>query len=239
MSGFVVYPAIDLRGGQVVRLAQGAPERERRYSDDPGAVARRWLAEGAEWLHVVNLDGALDQEAEQNLSALDRILDTGLSVQFGGGVRRMEDVLQALEAGVARVVFGTAAVETPEIVERAIAEFGPNRVALGIDIRAGQMRVHGWREEGEADPQALTNRFARVGLMHAVVTDIDRDGMGQGINLALAKGIQAGSGVRVIASGGAAALGDVAAARRAGLAGVIIGRALYEGRISLAEALRC
>jgi phosphoribosylformimino-5-aminoimidazole carboxamide ribotide isomerase len=239
MSGFIVYPAIDLRGGQVVRLAQGDPDRERCYSDDPGAVARRWLAEGAEWLHVVNLDGALGEGGEKNLFALNRILDTGLKVQLGGGLRRMEDVLRAFETGVARVVFGTAAVETPGIVEGALAEFGPNRVALGVDTRAGQLRVRGWSEASDGSPYELAKRFARAGLRHAVVTDIDRDGMGEGINLELAKGIQERSGLRVIASGGAAGLADVAAARRAGLAGVIIGRALYEGRIPLAEALRC
>lgn len=239
MSDFVVYPAIDLRGGQVVRLAQGDPAREKRYARDPAPVARRWLAEGAEWLHVVNLDGALDEGTAENLDALERILKTGAKVQFGGGLRRMEHVRAAFDRGVARVVFGTAAVESPELVEKALAAYGRGRVALGIDARDGRAWVRGWKEVTPLDALELGAQFTSLGGAHAVVTDISRDGMGTGLNLTLAQRIQGATGLKVIASGGAAAIADVSAARRARLAGVILGRAIYDGRIPLAEALRC
>jgi phosphoribosylformimino-5-aminoimidazole carboxamide ribotide isomerase len=239
MREFILYPAIDLRLGQVVRLAQGDPQREQRYSCDPEAVSRRWLAEGAKWLHVVNLDGALGQRAERNLGALERILETGARVQFGGGLRGMDDIRAAFDAGVERVVLGTAAVETPELVDQALARYGPRRVALAIDTRDGQVRMRGWKEASALDPLELATEFAGAGGTHCVVTDIARDGMGMGLNLELAGRVQGWARLQVIASGGATGIRDVVDARQAGLAGVIIGRALYDGRIALAEALRC
>jgi len=251
---WAVYPAIDLRRGRVVRLAQGDPEQETRYADDPLSVARRWQDAGAEWLHVVNLDGAFDpstgsgqaSSASPNLSALQRILTTGLRVQFGGGLRDLRTLRRVLEMGVRRVVVGTAAVEDPGLVEEALEAFGPARIAVGIDARAGRVRTHGWQEATTLTATELAQRWAEKGVRWVIFTDISRDGMGSGLNLEatvrIARAQQPArggtSGLNVIASGGVASLDDVRRAYRAGLSGVIIGRALYEGKIELEDALR-
>lgn len=239
MADFTVYPAIDLRRGRVVRLAQGDPERETMYSTDPGEVARRWVSTGADWLHVVSLDGALDQEGKENLRSLVEILASGSEVQFGGGLRELAHVQAVFELGVGRVVFGTAAVEDPGLIAQAIEEFGPARVALAVDSRDDRVHVHGWQHEAGMSPLELVKRWDEFGLRFAIVTDIARDGMGRGLNLEQAKEIQEQTGLKVIASGGVATVGDVRAARAHGLNGVIIGRAIYDGRIQLEEALRC
>jgi phosphoribosylformimino-5-aminoimidazole carboxamide ribotide isomerase len=239
MSEFTLYPAIDLRGGRVVRLAQGDPERETEYSTDPGRVAARWVSAGADWLHVVNLNGALGQGKRENLQSLQEILLAGAKVQFGGGLREIARVREVFNLGVGRVVFGTAAVEDPELVELAMGEFGADRIALGLDAREGLLRVHGWQQAGGMGALELARQYAGTGVRYAVVTDISRDGMGLGLNLKLAREIQQRAGLKVIASGGVTSLGDVRAAQALGMAGVIIGRALYDGRIRLEEALGC
>jgi phosphoribosylformimino-5-aminoimidazole carboxamide ribotide isomerase len=142
-----IYPAIDLRQGRVVRLMQGDPDRETQYADEPLHVARRWQAAGTDWLHVVNLDGALDESGRQNWVALERVLTTGLKVQFGGGMRDLDGIRRVLNLGVSRAVIGTAAVENPALVEAALAEFGAEQIALGLDARDGIVRTHGWQED--------------------------------------------------------------------------------------------
>jgi phosphoribosylformimino-5-aminoimidazole carboxamide ribotide isomerase len=241
-----VYPAIDLRRGRVVRLTQGDPDQETKYADDPLYVAQRWQAAGAKWLHVVNLDGAFGERSTENLIALKRILTTGLKVQFGGGLRDLAGIRQALDLGVSRVVIGTAAVKNPALVEAALEDFGPERVAVGIDAREGKVRTHGWKEAAEITAVELTQQWADKGVHWVIFTDVTRDGMGSGLNLnatvqlAQATGPSTGSGRRlhVIASGGVATLEDVRRAYEAGLSGVIIGRALYEGQVKLEDALR-
>jgi len=232
-----VYPAIDLRQGRVVRLVQGDPQRETEYGRDPLHVAQRWLAAGARWLHIVNLDGALDEESAANVLALDQIVSTRASVQFGGGLRDFESAARLLDRGVCRVVLGTAAVEDPELVERLLAAYGPERVAVGIDAREGRVRTHGWQQTAEIDPLALGQQWAARGLRWTVFTDVAQDGTGGGLNLAATRRLAEAAGLRVIASGGVARLEDIRQVYEAGLSGVIVGRALYEGSLTLEEAL--
>lgn len=238
MPPFTIFPAIDLRHGQVVRLAQGDPNRQTAYSADPLAVAERWKAEGAQWLHVVNLDGAFADSAQfSNLQSLQAILTLGLRVQFGGGLRDEASVVRAFELGVARVVIGTAAVENPALVAWALQTYGPERVAVGIDARDGLVRVRGWAEGSGVTAQALAQQFATQGGRWCIFTDVARDGLGTGVNVEATAALAEASGLHVIASGGVHSAHDVEAVRTANLAGVIVGRALYEGQVSLKELL--
>ncbi len=239
MTSFILYPAIDLRQGRVVRLRQGDPRRETVYSDDPQETARRWRAAGADWLHVVNLDGAFGLDAAPNLEALRRILALGGAVQFGGGVQTLADIERLLAMGVTRVVLGTAAVENPDLVRQALQRFGPQAVAVALDARDGRIRTHGWQQESDLSPQVLGKALACAGLKTVLFTDIARDGLGNGINVEASQALARASGLKVIASGGAASLDDVRRVRAAGLSGLVIGRALYEGRFTLQEALTC
>lgn len=238
-ESFTVFPAIDLRRGRVVRLAQGDPERQTVYGDDPEAVALRWLAAGPAWLHVVNLDGAFGEAGGPNQAALRAILSTGARVQFGGGLRTLDDVEQALGLGVRRVVLGTAAAEDPDFAGAAIDRFGAARVAVGIDVRGGRVRVRGWAEESTWAPVAFGRTLRAAGVTTVAYTNILRDGVGSGVDLESACRLAAETGLQVIASGGVKSLADVRGVRAAGLAGVIIGRALYENAFTLQEALAC
>jgi phosphoribosylformimino-5-aminoimidazole carboxamide ribotide isomerase len=182
-GAWTVYPAIDLRRGRVVRLRQGDPDRETRYASDPLSVAHRWQEAGATWLHVVNLDGAFDEGGRENQAALERILTTGLKVQFGGGVRDFATLSWALNLGVRRVVIGTAAVKNPGLVDDALRAFGPDRITLGIDARDGQVRTHGWTEAAPMTAVELARHWAVRGVRWVIFTDVSRDGMGSGLNL--------------------------------------------------------
>jgi phosphoribosylformimino-5-aminoimidazole carboxamide ribotide isomerase len=271
----IVLPAIDLRRGRVVRLRQGRADAETVYAEDPIAVARRWVDEGASWLHVVDLDGALS--ASENLDPAGVVLrhcDAGaaqradpalfgsrrgtlplglqslqalcaafpaIAVQFGGGLRSLAAIAQALEAGVARVVLGTVAVRRPAVLQEAVARFGPARIAVAIDVRAGRVATHGWRHDAPMTAVALGRAAAEQGVQYAVYTDVQRDGMLCGIHAAAAAGLARRCGLRVIASGGVATLDDVRRLRRYeadGVVGVVVGQALYTGALSLAEAVR-
>ncbi len=234
---WTVYPAIDLRRGRVVRLVQGNPDRETSYGGDPLVVACRWREAGASWIHVVNLDGAFGERGEENLAALERIVSGDLRVQFGGGLRDMASMGRAFEAGVERVVVGTAAVEKPALVETALETFGPERVALAIDTRGGRVRTHGWQQASELTPLDLARAWMDRGMRWIILTDVARDGMGSGLNLEATVALARATEARVIASGGVAGLDDVRRSREMGLSGVIIGRALYEGDVDLREAL--
>jgi phosphoribosylformimino-5-aminoimidazole carboxamide ribotide isomerase len=238
---FIVYPAIDLRGGKVVRLKEGDPERMTAYSDDPGETARRWLTAGAKWLHVVNLDGAFGEGDTANQQALLSILkvanEFGAEVQFGGGLRSLDSMTQALNLGVGRIVLGTIAVEQSELVTNALKKFGEQKIAVGIDARDGLVRVRGWQSDGGVSAQDLALQMRILGLNTVIFTDVSRDGMGHGLNIPATRALADVSGMNVIASGGVNTLKDVLAARKAKLSGVIIGRALYEGTIDLKKAI--
>lgn len=241
MSTFTIYPAIDLRAGQVVRLKQGDPARQMTYDNDPARTARRWLEAGARWLHVVNLDGAFDENDRANHAALRAILEIATEfnarVQFGGGVRSLPMIEQALDLGASRLVLGTVAIEQPQLVPQAVEKFGSENVAVGIDARDGLVRVHGWQSNSGIPVTDLALQVRDSGVRTIVFTDISRDGLGSGLNIPSTRALAEASGLDVIASGGAHTTDDVIAAREAKLAGVIIGRALYEGTIDLKEAL--
>jgi phosphoribosylformimino-5-aminoimidazole carboxamide ribotide isomerase len=230
---FTIFPAIDLRGGKVVRLAQGDPERQTTYGDDPLFWAERWQAEGAEWLHVINLSGAFGEDAYANLEALKTILTTGMKIEFGGGIREREHIRTALELGVARVFLGTAAIQNPELVEWAIAEYGSQRIAGDIGARNGQVMVKGWQQATPLTVLEAGQRLRSQGVEWCVLTDVKRDGVNSGVDVVSAVTLQQETGLRVAASGGVSSLDDVHRVQAAGLAGVIIGRALYDGKLSL------
>jgi phosphoribosylformimino-5-aminoimidazole carboxamide ribotide isomerase len=234
---FTVYPAIDLRGGKVVRLKEGDPNRMTEYSDDPAETASRWKSAGAMRLHVVNLDGAFGEKDEANRLALQSILKLGAQVQFGGGIRSIDAIEQALQLGVSRVVLGTVAVEQPDIVVNALRKFGPEKVAVGIDARDGLVRTRGWLDNSGIPAADLALQMRALGLRTVIFTDIRRDGLGSGLNIPSTRELAERSGLDVIASGGVHLLDDVIAVRDANLTGVIIGRALYEESIHLEDAL--
>ncbi len=234
----IVYPAIDIRGGRVVRLVHGDPNQETVYGDDPAAVAERWQAAGAAWLHVVNLDGALG-EATLALDTLKRIAEVGLPVQFGGGLRSLDDARKVLDAGAARVILGTLAVQNPDLAGAAVEQFGADAVAVALDARGDRVATHGWQEVSVWTPTDLGNVFAAAGVIHALYTDVSRDGDLSGVNVDSTTELARTTGLQVIASGGVATLDDIRRCRDAGnIAGVITGKALYAGVFTLEQALQ-
>jgi len=235
---FTVYPAIDLRGGKVVRLKEGDPTRMTSYSDDPAETARRWLDAGAAWLHVVNLDGAFGETDHANHAAIESILKLGGRVQSGGGMRSLDAIDAALSLGVSRVVLGTIAIEQPGVVADALKRFGTERIAVGIDARDGLARTRGWKADSGVKATDLALQMRTLGLGTVIFTDVSRDGLGSGLNIPSTRELAGLSGLDVIASGGVHTIGDVIVAKDAGLAGVIIGRALYDGTVDLVKALQ-
>ncbi len=241
-----LYPAIDLRSGRVVRLLQGDFEQETRYSANAVELAKHYENEGATWLHVVDLDGAKGEVAGaiENLSLIEQIARaTRLKIQTGGGVRTEADVRERFGAGAARVVLGSVAVKTPELVYHWREIFGAEKLALALDARAdpfGVYRVHtaGWQETAEVELFECVARFAAAGFKHALVTDIALDGMMAGPNVALYVKLKAISAeLQIQASGGVAQLMDLRALNSNDISGVIIGKALLEGKFSLSDAI--
>ena len=232
---FNVFPAIDLRAGKVVRLAQGDPERQTIYGDDPRLWAERWLTEGADWVHVISLDGAFNEDTRLNMLALKSVLEVGLNVEFGGGMRDRAAIETVLDLGVGRVFLGTAAIQNPALVDWAIAAYGPARIAGDIGIRDGKVTIKGWQETTSLSVQEVGLRFRSQGLEWCVLTNVKRDGVSGGVDIAGAVKLQNSTDLKVIASGGVSSVEDVQRVHNAGLAGVIIGRALYEGKILVEE----
>ncbi|MFY9879725.1 MAG: 1-(5-phosphoribosyl)-5-[(5-phosphoribosylamino)methylideneamino]imidazole-4-carboxamide isomerase [Pseudolabrys sp.] len=240
MVAVILFPAIDLKEGLAVRLEQGDMARATIFHRDPAAQARAFEEQGFEYLHIVDLDGAFAGKP-MNAAAVDRILETvGIPVQLGGGVRDTATVENWLEKGIDRIVIGTAAVRDPPFVKQAARDY-PGRIAVGLDARDGKVAVEGWAETSELSVLDIARRFEDVGVSAIVYTDIARDGMLQGLNLdatvALAEAIR----IPIIASGGLASIEDIKEllSPRAGkLAGAIAGRALYDGRLDAAEALK-
>jgi phosphoribosylformimino-5-aminoimidazole carboxamide ribotide isomerase len=238
-AAFALYPAIDLRRGRCVRLEKGEASRETVYGDDPLAVARSFADAGAEWVHVVDLDAAFGTGSNRALIR-ELVAATPLKVQTGGGLRSEADLEEVLEAGAARAVIGTAAIENPELVRRAVERWGAERIAVGLDARGRRPAARGWTEESGTDLFDLAASLVALGARTIVHTDIERDGMMGGPNLELSAALAEASGAEVIVSGGMSGMDDVEAAAGAagrGIAGAIIGKALYEGRISLIEAV--
>ena len=252
----VVYPAIDLRRGRCVRLVQGDPRAETVFSNDPAATALRWADLGAEWLHIVNLDGAFGDEsaagdplanatrgayAYRNVAALRGILGAvAIPVQLGGGLRSVHDVEAALALGVRRAIIGTAALQDLDMVQLAVRRFGSERVAVALDVRDGRVATHGWQAVSDMTALDLARRVKEAGVTRVIYTDIRRDGMLTGVNATACAELAQASGLDVIASGGVATLADVERVKQvqsAGVNGIIIGKALYTGQIDLRAAL--
>lgn len=237
-----LYPAIDLRGGRVVRLAQGSADRQTNYGDDPAAQADAFVAAGARWIHVVDLDRAFGQgDNDAAVRGIIAAVAGRAAVQLGGGVRSLDRALALVGAGVDRVVIGTAAVDQPELIDALVGSVGAARVAIGIDARDGIVALRGWVESASLSASDLARRVAGQGVDTVIYTDIARDGMlgGPDISgsLAVVAAMEESAAPNLIVSGGVASVADLAAIAAAGLGGAIIGRALYEGRFTLPEAI--
>jgi phosphoribosylformimino-5-aminoimidazole carboxamide ribotide isomerase len=233
----LILPAIDLRGGQCVRLRQGDYKQETVFGDDPAAMARRWVEQGAKYLHLVDLDGARAGRPVNGDSVRRIVAAAGVPCQLGGGLRCEADLAEALGWGVQRVILGTRALQDPAWCGAMCAKF-PGKVMLGIDARAGRVATDGWLNDSTTSALDLARHCAAWPLAGIIYTDIARDGMRAGPNVeATAELARAVHGVAVIASGGVTTLDDIASLSRADLAGCIVGRALYEGRIDLAAAI--
>ena len=255
----IIFPAVDLRHGRCVRLRQGDPDAETVFSDDPAAMAQHWVEQGARWLHVVNLDGAFGETAKiagsitelssdqrsalpinlQRLHAIRQAVD--VPIQFGGGIRSLEDVALALALGASRVVLGTVAVREPAVVWEALARFGPEHIVVGIDARDGRVATHGWAQTSGLDAVELAGAMKKAGVQRVVYTDISRDGMLSGVNMEATVELAQRSGLAVIASGGVRGLDDIQRLldhESDGIEGVITGQAIYTGAFDLREAIR-
>jgi phosphoribosylformimino-5-aminoimidazole carboxamide ribotide isomerase len=232
-----LYPAIDIRAGHVVRLNQGDAARETLYHDDPVAQAQAFVEAGARWIHVVDLDRAFG--TGENLDVVGRIATQTrgqVKLQVGGGIRSLEALKAVRDLGAARIVLGTMAVTDPGLVPSALSEVGANRLAIGLDAREGKVAIRGWVESTDLLASDLCRRILDQGVQTVIYTDVSRDGMLTGPDLRGAVRLK-DMGAAVIASGGVSSLDDLRAVRAAGLAGAIVGRAIYEGRFTVAEGL--
>ena len=231
-----LYPAIDILGGKAVRLEQGDFGRRTEYDADPLDAARRWVEAGARRLHVVDLDGARSGEPV-NLDAIERIVGLGVAVQYGGGLRQLQHAERALELGAERIVLGTAAFLNDRLLTDLVAAHGP-RVAAGIDVRGGRVAIHGWQERLEMTPTHAVSRLVGQGVETIIYTKVDWDGTMRGADLNVAiQLVEASKGARVIYSGGIGSLDDLRRLAPLPLEGVIVGKALYEGKFTVQEAL--
>jgi phosphoribosylformimino-5-aminoimidazole carboxamide ribotide isomerase len=235
-ASFVVLPAIDIRGGRCVRLLQGDYARETAYADDPVEVARRWQAEGAEMLHVVDLDGALDGRPQNARLVAAICAGLDIPVEVSGGIRSLDEVRAAIGWGAARVQLGSAAVRDPGLVGAACEEFG-QAIVVSVDARAGEVMTDGWTEGSGRRAVDFAREMAGLGARRLMFTDISRDGAMQGPNVGALRDMVAAAGVPVIASGGITTLEQLREVVATGAEGAIIGKALYEGRLTLADAM--
>ena len=233
----ILYPAIDLKDGQAVRLLRGDMDQATVFNDDPAAQAKAFEAAGCEWLHLVDLNGAF-AGAPVNGAAVEAILQaTGIPAQLGGGIRDLGTIEAWLQKGLARVILGTVAVEDPTLVREAARRF-PGQIAVGLDARDGRVATRGWAEETDVQVIEQARRFEDAGIAAIIYTDIDRDGAMQGPNVPATEALARAVKIPVIASGGVSSLADLMALRETGvIAGAISGRALYDGAIDLSDAL--
>lgn len=241
MSSFTIYPALDLSHGKVVRLRQGKADQETIYSEQPMSVVARWIAAGVKWLHIVNLDGAFGKVDSQNRIALREILQftsiKNISVQFGGGLRTLADVNNVINMGVQRVILSTLAIEQPQELEKVLESFSAQRIVVAVDCKADMVYSHGWQQESPYQVSELTKQITKAGVRTLLLTDITRDGMQRGINTTLLHKIKDNFDVEVILAGGVAGIEDVIKAKQNGASGVVIGKALYEGKLTIEQAL--
>lgn len=231
----IIYPAIDLKNGACVRLKMGDMAQATQYGD-PAEVAKRWQQQGAQYLHVVDLDAAFAGTFANSEAVKSILRAVTIPVQLGGGVRTMADIEQRLELGIARVIIGTAAIENPQLVEQAAKKY-PSRIVAGIDAKDGRVATRGWATDTGEDPVSLALKMKRLGVETVIYTDIARDGMLTGPNSAGVQSMAEKTGMEIIASGGMSVLKDVSDVKETGAQGVIIGKALYTGGIDLAAAI--
>jgi len=235
----LVIPAIDLKGGRCVRLLRGEMSAETVYGDDPVAMGRRWVAEGAEYLHVVDLDAAVSGEPANAAVIAALCAELPIPIEIGGGIRSVARAAELLDGGADRVIFGTAALAEPEVVADACRRF-PGRIAVGIDARDGKVAVRGWTETSATAAIDLARRAEELGAARVIYTDIARDGTQDGVNIGATRTLAAAIGIPMVASGGVGSLADIAAVRACvadGVDAVIVGRALYTGAVTLRAAI--
>ena len=236
----LVLPAIDIRNGKCVRLTQGDFQQEIVYSNFPEEQALKWQEMGAKYLHVVDLDGALGGNPT-NIFAVKKILDVvEIPIEVGGGIRTMNDMENLLDMGVERIILGSVAVENPDLLREAAREFGGENIVVGIDARNGIVAVHGWGDSGYMQAEELAMQIGDFGISTIIYTDIARDGMMNGVDAEKFADVARKSGIAIIASGGVGSLDDIRALKKfehEGVVGVIVGKALYENKINLAEAI--
>jgi len=233
----IIFPAIDLIGGCAVRLTMGDYGKKTVYSDSPLDVALSFKAAGAEYLHAVDLDGA-KSGGTPNFDVVKLLSEqSGLKVEIGGGIRDMETVEKYLSAGVFRVIIGSAAVKDPEFLKEAVDKYG-EKIAVGVDVKDGKVAIHGWLETTECECFDFCKRMESVGVSTVICTDISKDGMMKGTNLALYKSLGEQLGIDIVASGGVSGMEDIIALRKMNTYGAILGKALYTGAIDLSEAIR-
>ncbi len=235
----IIIPAIDIKQGRCVRLLQGEMDKETVFSDDPAAMARRWEDEGAELIHVVDLDGAVEKKPK-NLDAIRAIVrQAGIPIQVGGGIRDMETIGMYFDIGVKRVVIGSEAVHNPDLVRKACGKW-PGRIVVGIDARGGMVAIEGWTQTTDVPAGELGKQFEDAGVAAINFTDIERDGMRSGPNIEATRDLARAVNIDVVASGGVSSMQDIenlAPLEAEGVVGVISGRALYDGSLDLRQAL--
>lgn len=235
-----LYPAIDMKDGKCVRLFQGDYEQQTVYGDSPFEMAKNFQQQGAEWIHLVDLDGAKDGTKPHAPHVIRIKKELGMSVQIGGGIRSMEDVAYYLDQGIDRVIIGSLAVKEPELVEQMLTTYGGERIVLGLDAKDGFVATHGWLETSTLTAIEVGKRFAKAGAKHIIFTDIAMDGTLQGPNLEATKELADATGLQVIVSGGISSLDDIQqvkeVAKTSSIDGVIVGKAIYSGRFSVKQA---
>jgi phosphoribosylformimino-5-aminoimidazole carboxamide ribotide isomerase len=236
----IIFPAIDIRGGRCVRLVQGRADQETVYGDDPAAMGSRWQNEGAAWLHVVDLDGAFGARP-QNLEVIRRLRRAvSIPIQLGGGLRSLDVMATYIEAGIDRLILGTAILKDPDLAARALTAY-PGRIALGLDAKSGLLAVEGWTETTSRTAIDVARELADLHPAAIIYTDISRDGVKRGVNVEATRTLALATEIPVIASGGVSSIDDITALlplEPLGVIGVITGKALYDGNLDLKEAIR-
>lgn len=233
-----LYPAIDIKGGKCVRLTQGAFDNVKVYSDNPSHMARMWVSEGASFLHLVDLDGALAGRGVNEAVIREITQTVDVPVQIGGGIRSVETVEAMLDLGVRRVIIGTKAVKEPEFIKTLIEKFGPEQIVAGVDAKDGMVAVEGWEKVSTLTAVELCRRMKEYGVRHVVYTDISRDGMLTGPNVTATKNLAQETGMDIIASGGVSCMENLQELYDQGIQGAVIGKALYEYKLDLKEAVK-
>lgn len=232
-----LYPAIDIKDGKCVRLTKGQFDSVKVYADTPADMARLWCSQGATFLHLVDLDGALAGQSINEAAIRQIIQAVAVPIQLGGGIRSEAAIEKALKMGITRCIIGTKAVESPEFIRDMVARFGSERIVVGVDAKEGKVAVEGWQKVSSQSALNLCQEMCSLGVRHVVYTDIARDGMLSGPNVSYTKLLTEETGMNIIASGGVSGMADLEQLYHAGIRGAIIGKALYEERVELPVAL--